>query len=128
MDGNKAKEGISVKELENFARKHRFEVFFCALFVLACIFSFYSFFRPCWSIILATAGGVLSVIFPGNVEMLLRKMLKFVFGQDMTLLIVFGVVGLILAIFLPLLIFFVVGLCGGRALYQMAMDSSQMKT
>lgn len=28
MDGNKIKEGVSVKEIENFAKKHRFEVFF----------------------------------------------------------------------------------------------------
>ena len=122
------KEGVSVKEIEDFARKHRFEVFFCLLFNLACIFSFYSYFRPGWSIILAAGGGVLSVVLPGKVEMSLRKLLKFAFGQDLTLQIVFGVVSLVLAIFLPLLVFLLLGLFGGRGLYQMAMDSSQMKT
>jgi hypothetical protein len=127
MDLNKKKEGVSVKEIEDFARKHRFEVFFCALFGLACIFSFYSFFRPGWSIVLAAVGGILSVIFPTKTDLFVRKILKFVFSQEATLLIVLGVVGLVFAIFLPLLVFLLMGLCAGRALYQMAIDSSQMR-
>jgi hypothetical protein len=43
MDGNK--KGVSVKEIEEFTKKHRYEVFFCALFVLTCIFSLVGHFR-----------------------------------------------------------------------------------
>lgn len=122
MDGKK--EGVSVKEIEDFARKHRFEVFFCVLFVLACIFSFYSFFRPGWSILFVTVGGVLSVILPVKVDGVLKKLMQFVFKQEKTLQLVLGVVGLIIAVFLPLLIFLLMGLFGGRYMYQQAMDSS----
>ena len=122
MDGKK--EGVSVKEIEDFARKHRFEVFFCLFFVLGCIFSFYSFFKPGWSIVLAMVGGVLSVVLPVKVDTLLKKMAQFLFKQETTLQLVLGVVGLIIAIFLPLLVFLLLGLYGGRYMYQIAMDVS----
>jgi len=124
MDGNKLKEGVSVKEIEDFARKHRFEVFFCLLFVLACIFGIIGHFKAGWSILLTGAGAVLSIVFPVKVDMFLRKGFGFAFKQDLTIQIVLGVVSLILAIFVPFVVFFIAGCFGGRAMYQMAMDSS----
>jgi len=50
MDGKK--EGVSVKEIEEFAKKHRFEVFFCLMFLFACVFGLVGMFRPGWSILL----------------------------------------------------------------------------
>jgi hypothetical protein len=128
MDDNKMKQGMSVKEIENFARQHRFEVFFCLLFGFACLFSFMNFLAPGWSIFFAAAGAILSVVLPGKVEMILRKLMKFVFGQDTKMLLVFGVFALVLAVFLPWLVFALLGLFGGKAAYQVAMDSSQMKS
>jgi hypothetical protein len=123
MDGKK--EGVSVKEIEDFARKHRFEVFFCLLFILAAIFNFFSFFKAGWSILLSAVGGCLSVAFPTKVDSLLKKMFQFLFKQDATLQLVLGVVCLIIAVFLPPVIFVLMGLFGGRYMYQMAMDSSR---
>ena len=37
MDEEKKKEGVSVKELEGYAKKNRFEIFFCILFVLSSL-------------------------------------------------------------------------------------------
>ena len=127
MDGNKTKEGVSVKEIEDFAKKHRFEVFFCLLFVLACIFGVIGHFKSGWSIILTGVGAILSIVFPDKVEGLLSKAFGFAFKQDMTIQIVLGVVSLIIAIFLPFVIFFIVGCFGGHAMYQMAMDSIPKK-
>src|SRR3972149_11827054 len=118
MDGNKLKEGVSVKELEDFAKKHRFEVFFCLLFLLACIFGVWGmFFRMGWNILAISVGAVLSVIFPMKIEMFLRRMIQFIFKQDKTIQIVFGIAGLVIAIFFPLVIFLLVGLAGGKSLY-----------
>ncbi len=58
------KKGVSVKEIEEFTKKHRYEVFFCALFLLACIFSLVGHFGGGWSIFFAMGGAILGVIFP----------------------------------------------------------------
>jgi hypothetical protein len=125
MDGRKLKEGMSVKEIEEFAKKHRFEVFFCLMFLLACIFGFVGFFKSGWNIFCGMAGAFLGVVFPIKVEMLVRKVFQFIFKQDKSILIVLGVVGLVLSIFVPFLVFLFVGLVGGRWMHQMAMDASK---
>ena len=123
MDGNK--KGVSVKEIEEFTKKHRYEVFFCALFVLTCIFSIFGHFGAGWSIFFGMGGAVVGIIFPNKVEALLKTAFKFIFKQDKTIQIVLGAVALILAIFLPFIIFGVLGLIGGRVMNIMAMDSSK---
>lgn len=121
MDGNKLKEGVSVKEIESFAKKHRFEVFFCLIFVLACFFSFVM-WGPWWTIIAATAGGVLGVLMPEKIGGMCQKIFQFVFKQEQTTQLVLGIVGLILAIFIPPLIFLTMGLHGGKDLHKMATE------
>jgi hypothetical protein len=119
MDGRK-KEGVSVKEIEEFAKKHQFEVFFCLMFLLACIFGLVGMFRPGWNIFLGMAGGALGVIFPMKVEQLLKSVFHFVFKQDKTILLVLGIVGLLISCIFPFVVFFVVGVAGGRAMHQIA--------
>lgn len=121
MDENKKKEGVSVKEIESFAKKHRFEVIFCLIFVLACFFSFVM-WGPWWTIIAATAGAILGVFFPSKVAGVSTKILQFVFKQEQTTQLVLAIVCLILAIFIPPLIFIILGLHGGKDLLKMAMD------
>ena len=123
MNGNK-KEGVSVKEIEEFAKKHRFEVFFCLMFLLACIFGLVGMFRTGWSVFLGMGGAVLGVILPVKMDQLLKSIFHFVFKQDKTLLIVLGAVALLIACILPFVIFLIVGVAGGRAMHQMSMDSS----
>jgi hypothetical protein len=125
MDENK-KEGVSVKEIEEFAKKHRFEVFFCLMFFLACIFGLVGMFRAGWSIFLAMAGGALGVILPMKMDHLLKRTFHFVFKQDTTMLIVLGVVALLLACILPFLVFLVVGVAGGRAIHQLSNDATRL--
>ena len=122
MDGNK--EGVSVKQIEEFAKKHRFEVFFCLMFGLACLFGVIGYFGPRWSLLSVAVGGILAVIFQDNVTGLLKKMVQFIFKCEKTVQIILGIVILILAIFLPVLIFLITGLAGGKALSQQASDSS----
>jgi len=121
MDGKK--EGVSVKEIEEFAKKHRFEVFFCLLFLLAAIFSLWGTFSVGWSLFLGMAGGILGVIFPGKTDPMIKKIMQFAFKQDKTIQIIFGVVALLLACIFPFLIFLIVGLVGGRAIHEMAISN-----
>ena len=120
MDPNKLKEGVSVKEIEAFAKKHRFEVFFCLAFIFACFFSFV-FFGPGWSIFLAGIGGILGVIMPARIELLTKKISQFIFKQEKTTQIVLGVVGLVVSIILPPIIFLLLGLHGGKSMHHQVM-------
>lgn len=109
------KEGVSVQEIENFAKKYKFQLFFCLAFVLACFFS-YVFFGTGWSLFLGALGGVLGVVFPAYAEKFAMSAFRFVGKQEKITQIVLGVVTLVLAVFLPFLIFLLLGLMGGIAI------------
>ncbi|GAB4186976.1 MAG: hypothetical protein Tsb0015_05250 [Simkaniaceae bacterium] len=110
------KPGVSVHEIENFSKKHRLEIFHCVAFILSALFTFW-FFGAAWSIFLAALGGVIGVWLPKKVDGFLRKVKGFVFKQETITQIVLGVVGWILSIFVPPLIFLYLGLMGGKSCY-----------
>ena len=124
----KKKDGVSVREIEDFAKRHRFEVFFCLIFFISFIFGAFGFFKSFWSIAALMGGAILGVIFAVKVDGLLKKMLHFVFKHDSTMQLVLGIVALVLAIFIPFLVFLVTGLAGGRILYVQAIESARSKT
>lgn len=121
MDGDKTKQGISVKEIHAFTMKYPVQIFFCIVFILACIFAIV-FWGLYWSLILATIGGVLGVLFVEHVKKLGNSMFSFVFKQEATVQIVLAVVAIILAIFVPPLIFLFLGLHGGKDMQDRAME------
>ena len=120
MDQNKPKEGVSVKEIESFAKKHRFEVFFCFSFVLACFFTFV--FFTAWSILFVALGAILGVILPGPIEKIMKTAIHFILKQEKTTQIVLAVVGWVLSIFLPPLVFLLIGMSGGKNLHKSLND------
>lgn len=121
MDKNKLKDGVSVKEIEAFTKKHRFEVFFCLAFVLACFFTFVM-WGPGWSVVAAAVGAVIGILLPVRVSHLSKMMFQFTFKHEELTQIVLAVVFLILAIFLPPLIFLLLGLHGGKDMQHHAME------
>lgn len=121
MDPNKLKEGVSVKEIESFAKKHRFEVFFCLSFVLACFFTFV--FFPAWSLVFLSLGAIAGVTMSVTIDKLLKSIMRFVMKQEKTTLLVLAVVSLVLSVFLPPLTFLLVGLSGGKNLIKTANES-----
>ncbi len=119
MDKNKLKEGVSIKEIEGFGKKYRFEIFFLAYFILASFFTFL-FFGASWSIYLAGLGGILGVFLPRKLEKASQACFRFVFKQERITQIILGIVGVIVSIFLPPLIFFMLGLMGGFGVFTTA--------
>ena len=113
MDKDKPKDGVSVKEIEQFTKKHRFEVFFCLAFVLATIFTF-ALWGSGWSIIAAGVGAVIGILLPGKIAHLSKKTFEFFFKHEQITLIVLAVIFLLLAIFVPPLYFLLLGLHGGK--------------
>ncbi|MCP5505568.1 MAG: hypothetical protein H7A38_01630 [Chlamydiales bacterium] len=118
----KIKEGVSVQELENFGRKYTTEIFLVLYFVLAALLAKF-FFGPMWSIFLAGIGGILGVLLPMKVEKAIRGVFQFVNKQEKITRLILGIVGLIVAFFLPPLIFFFVGLIGGSGIHKAAGDA-----
>ncbi len=115
MDEEKKKEGVSVKEIESYTKKHRFEMFYALFFILACLFTLV-FWGPVISIFVAGIGAIIAVFLPEKVQMLFGKMLDFFFKQEGTTQMILGIVGLIVAIFLAPLVFLMLGLHGGMSL------------
>ena len=76
----------------------------------------------CWAIFAATAGAVLGVLMPSKVGALCQKTFQFFFKQEQTTQLVLAIVGLILSIFIPPLIFLLMGMHGGKDLHKMAND------
>ncbi len=113
MDEKKSKEGVSVKEIENFAKKHRFEVFICLALLLGCIFGSVI-YNAIWMMGSATIGGIIGVLLTSQVEKLCKNVLSFIFKQEMTTQLVLGIVLLVVSIFLSPLIFLLLGLHGGK--------------
>jgi hypothetical protein len=115
-DQGKKPEGISVSELENFGKKHRFEIFFFVYFILATLFS-PVFFSMMWSIYLAGIGAVLGIWFPDKVEGASRAVFAFIFKQEKATQLVLAAAGVLVSFFLAPLIFFTLGLMGGMGIH-----------
>jgi uncharacterized membrane protein len=124
MDEEKKKEGVTVKELEGYAKKNRFEIFFCILFVLASLFTLV-FWGATLSIFLVGIGGIVSVFLPQQIDQLSEKMAKMVFAKEGTTQLIIGIVALVVAIFLAPLIFLLVGLHAGKGMLRLAKESSE---
>ncbi|HSX04302.1 MAG TPA: hypothetical protein VLG76_06195 [Rhabdochlamydiaceae bacterium] len=114
MDGDKEREGYTVKEIQSLTMRYKFEVFYCLLFVIASLFSLLWGVRI--SVFLAGLGGILGVLLPLHVERVLRKMSAFVLKQEAVTQLVIGIVSLVLAVFLPFLVFLLLGINGGMAM------------
>lgn len=112
MSNDAPKDGISVKEIENFAKNNRFKLFLCLSLLLACFFSFV--FFSAWTIILAAVGGILGVLLPSKVDAIFGKIREFCKKQEQATLLILAGVGLVFSIFLPPVIFFILGCAGGR--------------
>lgn len=127
MNGNKEpKEGLSIKELEGFTKKHRLEVFFCLLFFLAGLFSLIL-WSPSWSIILGAIGAIIGALLPAKMQQFGRSLWQFVFRQDRTTQIIMAAIALVIAIFISPLIFLFIGLHGGKSMHTAASSAASGK-
>jgi len=112
----KLKEGVSVDEIEHFARKYTMEVFTVAALLVGAITSSWDFFTgPKLTILLFTLGSVLGVFFPAPVERGLKQLYSFTYKQEKTTQMIFGAVQIVVAIFIPFVLFGVFGLLAGTS-------------
>lgn len=116
----KIKEGVSVREIENFTKRHSFEILLALAVVVATISSLFDFFSgPGWSIALGGLGALISVVFTKQVSRYLGRFYEFVTKQEKSTQIIIGILRLVIALFLPFVIFAGIGLLAGVAFYDM---------
>ena len=120
MDKNKftekLKEGVSVQEIEDFARKHTTEVFSVLALIIGAISSTFDFFTgPGWTIIFTALGAIAGVFFPAPVEKILKQLYSFTLKQEKTTEMILGGVKIIIAIFIPFIYFGLIGLLAGTS-------------
>lgn len=115
---DKLKEGISVQEIEGFARKHTTEVFSVLALLIAAVSSIFDFFTGAgMTITFLTVGTILAIFFPAPAEKGLKQLYHFTYKQEKTTEIILGSVKIVVAIFLPFLYFGLVGLLAGTSFH-----------
>jgi len=114
----KIKEGVSVEEIEKFARKYTNEVFLILALIIATISSIFGFFTgPTWSLIFAGLLAIVGIALPVQVGKFLKKLLKFQAVSPKTTIIIIGIVRIVLGIFIPFILFAEIGLLAGYSFH-----------
>lgn len=124
MNNKNDQEGVSVKEIEQFAKRNRFEVFFAALFVLASLFSLFM-YNSTFTILSCLIGAIIGVFFPKQVLAVCRKIYEFVFKQERITQMVLAGCTIVVGIFLSPVIFLFLSAAGAMGLVNFAKDIAQ---
>jgi hypothetical protein len=113
---DKIKEGVTVQEVEDFARKYTMEVFFIVAIAFASISSMYDFFTGAkLSIFFAVVGLALGIFLPSPVEKALKQFYAFSHKQEKTTQLILGCVQVIVGLFVPFVLFCGIGLLAGTS-------------
>ena len=114
-EDQKSKGGFTVGEIENKVRKFGLEIALCIVFILTAIFALvWGGAMLLWSILLCMIFAIIGVLVPNSMHKVTTHALKFTAKEKVTGIIM-TVVACLLAIFLPPIIFAVVGLIAGKS-------------
>lgn len=120
---SKVKDGVSVEELETFARKYTTEVFLILAIIIAAISSIFNFFtEPGWSLSFTGIGAILSIAFPEPVVKIQKKIFALISKQEKAIQITIGVIRLIIALFIPFILFAEIGFLAGLGFHYYTKD------
>jgi len=114
----KIKEGVSVEEIEKFARKYTNEVFLIISLIIATISSIFGFFTgSSWSVFFMGLLAIIGIALPEQVGKFLKKIMKFQIKAEKTTTIVIGIVRIIFGVFIPFILFAELGLLAGYSFH-----------
>lgn len=113
---DKLKEGVSIHEVESFARKHTSEVFSLIALIVGAVSSMFDFFTgPSMTILFMAAGAAVGILFPAPVERGLKQFYNFKAKQEKSTRMIIGGVTIVVGIFIPFVLFGVYGLLAGTS-------------
>ncbi len=115
-DKGKFVKGFTIEEIENTAKKYSIELCLCVIFALTAIFALiWGGASLSWSILLCMIFSIIGCIIPEYIEKGANYVLGFIYKEIATTITI-GVIGVLLSIFLPPVIFAIVGIFAGKAL------------
>lgn len=113
---DKLKEGVSVQEVESFARKHTNEVFSLVALIVGAVSSMFDFFTgPSMTILFLAVGAAVGMLLPAPIEKGLKQFFHFMGKQEKSTRMVIGGVKIVVGIFIPFVLFGVYGLLAGTS-------------
>jgi H+/Cl- antiporter ClcA len=124
----KGKKGFTVSELEGKAKQYASEIGLAVIFFLTPIFTLvWGSSMKFWAILLCMIFAILGAVIPHSMMDLFSKALDFVY-REKVMLIATGIVLMIIGIFIPAIIFALVGLIAGGALSQSMKNRASKET
>lgn len=115
-DNQENKSGFTVSELEGTAKKYATEIGLALIFIVTGIFTLiWGGAMMVWSIILCMILAIVGALIPDSMMVWMSKSLDFIY-KEKVMLIVSGIVLIIIGLFIPVLIFSLVGLIAGGSL------------
>ena len=113
------KEGFTVKELQQKGKKYSVEIALVVIFALTAIFTLvWGGAMMVWSIILSMVLAIVGALLPNAMDRFSKASMDFLFGKQPIIGIVITIVFIILAIFIPVIPFAVLGLIAGKSLVE----------
>ena len=111
------KEGVSAKEIEDFVHGHTTEVFSIVAIILATASSCWSFFLggPKLAVFFTAVCCIVAILFPVVMERLLKQLYDFALKQEKSTQLILGGLKLVIAIFVPFVLFAVLGFLAGTS-------------
>lgn len=118
--GSDKKEGVSVEQIENLAKKYANEGFLALAVILAMISSMFDFFSgPRWSLLFGGIAAAVTFFFPHAIRRMIHQLASFVSKQETSTMVVLGIVRLVIALFLPFVIFAAMGFLSALSYFDM---------
>jgi hypothetical protein len=115
-DEQKPRNGFTVSELENKVKKYGIEICLCTVFVLTAIFTLvWGGAMILWSILLCMILGIIGALFPKHVKKYLHTAMDLTCKEKVSSIST-AIVAVLLSIFLPVIIFSLVGLIAGKSI------------
>ncbi|MCH9621184.1 MAG: hypothetical protein S4CHLAM20_06010 [Chlamydiia bacterium] len=115
-NSNNGRKGFTVSELEGTAKKYASEIGLSAIFVVTAIFTLiWGGAMMVWSVLLCMILGIVGTLVPDSMTIWMSKAFDFIY-KEKVMLIVVGIVMLVIGIFIPVLIFALIGLIAGGTL------------
>ena len=113
---DKFKEGVSVNEVENFARKYMMEVLSALAIVVGAVSSMYDFFTgPKLSIFFLAIGVIAGIFASTPIEKALKQFYSFSYKQEKMTRMVLGLAKVAIGLFVPFILFGAWGLIAGTS-------------
>ena len=103
-------------EIEGKFKKYSIEIILCVIYILTAIFALvWGGAMIVWSILLSMIFAIIGSLLPQSMHKVVNQAHKFIHREQITSIII-GIIFILVSIFLPAIIFAIIGLMAGKTL------------